>query len=93
MLPQNPAELVERVLSRFNLNGQDYVNLTGDSGKAAHLPTGKPVKLEELLSNHVEFQEPATRSQIRALATHTVCPPHVKELEDLLLDNIYKKKS
>lgn len=92
VLPQNPAELVERVLSRFNLNGQDFVNLTGDSGKAAHLPTGKPVKLEELLSNHVEFQEPATRSQIRALATHTVCPPHVKELEDLLLDNTYKQE-
>jgi cytochrome P450/NADPH-cytochrome P450 reductase len=40
----------------------------------------------------VEFQEPATRSQIRALATHTVCPPHVKELEDLLLDSTYKQE-
>lgn len=92
VLPQNPSELVERVLSRFNLKGQDYVNLTGDSGKAAHLPTGKPVKLEELLSNYVEFQEPATRSQIRALATYTVCPPHIKELEDLLLDSTYKQE-
>ncbi|MGG4266581.1 bifunctional cytochrome P450/NADPH--P450 reductase [Peribacillus simplex] len=92
VLPQNPSELVERVLSRFNLDGQDYVNLTGDSGKAAHLPTGKPIKLDELLSNHVEFQEPATRSQIRALATYTVCPPHVKELENLIEDSTYKRE-
>ena len=92
VLPQNPTKLVERVLRRFQLNGQDYVNLTGDSGKAAHLPTEKPVKLEELLSNYVEFQEPASRSQIRALATHTVCPPHVIELEALLVDSTYKQE-
>ncbi|MBK5481486.1 cytochrome P450 [Peribacillus sp. TH16] len=92
VLPQNPSELVERVLSRFNFNGQDYVKLTGDSGKAAHLPTEKPVKLQELLSNYVELQEPATRSQIRTLATHTVCPPHVKELEKLLEDSTYKQE-
>ncbi|MBN8192847.1 cytochrome P450 [Bacillus sp. NTK074B] len=91
VLPQNPSTLVERVLSRFNLNGQDNVQLTGDSGKAAHLPTEKPVKLHELLANYVEFQEPATRSQIRALAAHTVCPPHVVELEELLKDETYKE--
>ncbi|KIL51053.1 bifunctional cytochrome P450/NADPH--P450 reductase [Jeotgalibacillus campisalis] len=91
VLPQNPAELVERVLSRFALNGDDYVNLTGDSGKAAHLPTEQPVKLHELLANYVELQDPASRSQIRALAAHTVCPPHVKELEELLEDNTYKQ--
>ncbi|CAN7504298.1 bifunctional cytochrome P450/NADPH--P450 reductase [Rossellomorea sp. LjRoot5] len=91
VLPQNPSSLVERVLSRFNLNGQDFVTLTGDSGKAAHLPTEKPVKLFELLANYVEFQEPATRSQIRTLAAHTVCPPHVVELEELLKDEKYKE--
>ncbi|WP_034762320.1 bifunctional cytochrome P450/NADPH--P450 reductase [Rossellomorea vietnamensis] len=91
VLPQNPSSLVERVLSRFNLNGQDFVTLTGDSGKAAHLPTEKPVKLYELLANYVEFQEPATRSQIRTLAAHTVCPPHVVELEELLKDETYKE--
>ena len=90
ILPQNPPKLVDRVLSRFNLNGQEYVQLTGDAGKAAHLPTEKPVKLQELLSNYVEFQEPATRSQIRTLAAHTVCPPHVVELEELLNDETYK---
>ncbi|MGE7602674.1 bifunctional cytochrome P450/NADPH--P450 reductase [Peribacillus sp. NPDC097675] len=92
VLPQNPTELVKRVLRRFKLNSQDYVQLTGESGKAAHLPTEKPVKIEELLSNYVELQEPATRSQIRMLAAYTVCPPHVKELEDLLLDTTYKQE-
>ncbi|WP_044339845.1 bifunctional cytochrome P450/NADPH--P450 reductase [Rossellomorea aquimaris] len=92
VLPRNPGTLVERVLSRFNLNGEDYVQLTGDPGKAVHLPTGKPVNLKELLSNYVEFQEPATRSQIRSLAAHTVCPPHVVELEELLEDGTYKRE-
>ncbi|WP_299744594.1 bifunctional cytochrome P450/NADPH--P450 reductase [Rossellomorea sp. y25] len=92
VLPRNPGVLVERVLSRFNLNGEDYVQLTGDPGKAVHLPTEKPVNLKELLSNYVEFQEPATRSQIRALAAHTVCPPHVMELEALLGDETYKRE-
>ncbi|WP_282137131.1 bifunctional cytochrome P450/NADPH--P450 reductase [Rossellomorea aquimaris] len=92
VLPRNPSALVERVLSRFNLNGQDYVQLTGDPGKAVHLPTENPVNLKELLSNYVEFQEPATRSQIRALASHTVCPPHVLELEELLEDGTYKRE-
>lgn len=91
ILPQNSDEMVNRVLERFSLNGQDHVLLTGDSGKAAHLPTDKPVKLQELLSSYVELQEPATRSQIRALAAHTVCPPHVVELEQLLEDDTYKK--
>jgi cytochrome P450 / NADPH-cytochrome P450 reductase len=92
VLPRNPSSLVERVLSRFNLNGQDYVQLTGDPGKAVHLPTENPVNLKELLSNYVEFQEPATRSQIRALASHTVCPPHVLELEELLEAGTYKRE-
>ncbi|MGG1631716.1 bifunctional cytochrome P450/NADPH--P450 reductase [Rossellomorea sp. NRS-1567] len=92
VLPRNPSALVERVLSRFNLDGEDYVQLTGDTGKAVHLPTEKPVNLKELLSNYVEFQEPATRSQIRALAAHTVCPPHVIELEELLEDETYKRE-
>ncbi|RBP00896.1 bifunctional cytochrome P450/NADPH--P450 reductase [Rossellomorea aquimaris] len=92
VLPRNPSALVERVLSRFNLNGEDYVQLSGDTGKAVHLPTDKPVNLKELLSNYVEFQEPATRSQIRALAAHTVCPPHVIELEELLEDETYKRE-
>ncbi|MGX1194569.1 bifunctional cytochrome P450/NADPH--P450 reductase [Metabacillus sp. SLBN-84] len=90
VLPVNPDALVERVLSRFSLNGEDYVKLTGNLGKAVHLPAGIPVKLRELISHYAEFQEPATRSQIRALAAHTVCPPHVIELEKLLEDEMYK---
>ncbi|WP_347551838.1 cytochrome P450 [Pseudalkalibacillus hwajinpoensis] len=90
VLPQNNDELVERVLERFHLNGHDHVVLSGDSGKAAHLPTDKPVKLQDLLSSYVELQQPATRSQIRALAAHTVCPPHVTELEQMLENRTYK---
>ncbi|WP_377890463.1 bifunctional cytochrome P450/NADPH--P450 reductase [Alkalihalobacillus sp. R86527] len=92
ILPQNSDEMVNRVLERFSLRGHDHVLLTGDSGKAAHLPTDKPVKLQELLSSYVELQDPATRSQIRTLAAHTICPPHVTELEQLLEDSTYKSE-
>lgn len=92
VLPQNRDEMVDRVLERFSLKGEDHVLLTESSGKAAHLPTDKPVKLKELLSSYVELQEPATRSQIRALAKYTVCPPHVTELEQLLEDDTYKRE-
>ncbi|MGG4548596.1 cytochrome P450 [Rossellomorea marisflavi] len=90
VLPENPPELIERVLERFALNGDDYVQLNAESGTTSHLPSGMPVKISELLANHVEMQEPATRAQIRAVAATTVCPPHVVELEALLEDSTYR---
>jgi len=92
VLPENPPALIERVLERFALNGDDYVQLNRGSSTTSHLPSGMPVKISELLANHVEMQEPATRAQIRALAATTVCPPHVVELEALLEDTTYKNE-
>ncbi|MGV2805892.1 NADPH--cytochrome reductase, partial [Clostridium perfringens] len=49
-----------------------------------------PVRLDDLLSRSVELQEPATRAQIREMAASTVCPPHVKELQELLSEDTYQ---
>ena len=35
-------------------------------------------------------QEPATRAQIREMAAYTVCPPHAKELQELLAEATYQ---
>ncbi|MGI8314150.1 bifunctional cytochrome P450/NADPH--P450 reductase [Halobacillus mangrovi] len=92
VLPQNSDELVSRVLERFSLKGDDYVVLGEDAGKAAHLPTQQPIQLKELLMSYVELQEPATRRQLRELASSNPCPPHKKELEQWLEDNKYKQE-
>ncbi|MGP4076132.1 bifunctional cytochrome P450/NADPH--P450 reductase [Halobacillus sp. K22] len=90
VLPQNGTELVERVLRRFQLKGEEYVVLGEDTGKATHLPTSQPISLRELLTSYVELQEPATRSQLRDLAANNPCPPHKMELENFLDDETYK---
>ncbi|ALS74873.1 NADPH--cytochrome reductase [Planococcus rifietoensis] len=92
VLPENSKELVERVLTRFGLKGEEHVVLEGSSGRANHLPTGQPVQLEQLLASYVELQEPATRAQLRELAKSNPCPPHKQELEQLVEDETYKRE-
>ncbi|MBP1989915.1 bifunctional cytochrome P450/NADPH--P450 reductase [Paenibacillus eucommiae] len=90
VLPQNNQMLVDRVLRRFKLDGNDHLIIHATGRSAAHLPLGKPVSLADLLSHSVELQEPATRAQLRELAKSTVCPPHRQELESLLQEDTYK---
>ncbi len=92
VLPENSKELVERVLTRFGLKGEEHVVLEGSSGRANHLPTGQPVQLAQLLASYVELQEPATRAQLRELAKINPCPPHKAELEQLVEDETYKRE-
>lgn len=90
VLPRNPIELVERVLRRFGLNGNDHLILSGTGRSAAHLPLERPVSLYDLFRYSVELQEPVTRAQLRELAAFTTCPPHKRELEALLDEEVYK---
>ncbi|MBE5106005.1 cytochrome P450 [Bacillus thuringiensis] len=91
VIPRNYPGLVNRVLSRFQLTGSDYIRLTGDNNKLAHLPLHRTISINELLQ-FVELQEPITRSQLRVLATKTVCPPHQLEIEALLEKQAYKEQ-
>ncbi|WP_051217632.1 cytochrome P450 [Paenibacillus assamensis] len=90
VLPRNSKENIDRVLRRFRLQGDDQLVLTANGLEMSHLPMGQPVTIRDLLSHSVEMQEPATRAQIRELAAHTVCPPHQRELEALLEEDVYK---
>ncbi len=75
ILPKNSQELVQRVLSRFGLQSNHVIKMSG-SPHMAHLPMDRPIKVADLLSSYVEPQEPASRLQLRELASYTVCPPH-----------------
>ncbi|MBB3112501.1 cytochrome P450/NADPH-cytochrome P450 reductase [Paenibacillus phyllosphaerae] len=89
VLPTNSAANVDRVLRRFRLRGGERVVLSAGGGRQVHLPLEYPVDLRELLKHCVELQEPATRAQLRALASWTVCPPHKRELERMLEEETY----
>jgi cytochrome P450/NADPH-cytochrome P450 reductase len=91
ILPHNRKELIERVLRRFQLHSNDHLVLSATGRSVAHLPLGRPVRLDELLGHTVELQEAVSQSQLRELATFTVCPPHKKELEALLEEEAYKE--
>lgn len=90
VFPLNRKELVERVLKRFELNGDDQVILKASRLSTAHLPLDRPLKLYDLLSRNVELQGAATRVQIRELVALTACSPHRRELRTLLEDTAYK---
>lgn len=90
VLPVNPVTLVQRVLRRFKLDAGAHLILSAEGRSGAHLPTGIPVRLDDLLFRSVELQEPATRAQIREMAAYTVCPPHAKELQELLAEATYQ---
>ncbi|MUL34451.1 bifunctional cytochrome P450/NADPH--P450 reductase [Priestia megaterium] len=92
VLPSNSKEIVNRILQRYGLKGNDQVILAVNGSNTAHLPLGYPVSLFELLSHTVEVQEAATPIQIRELAAFTVCPPHKRELEALLEGGTYKEQ-
>lgn len=91
VFPINSDNLVERVISRFDLNGSDHVVLRTTGNRSSHLPLHRPVLIHDLLSRCVELQEPVTRAQIRELAALTVCPPHRIELEALLEAEVYRR--
>ncbi|MFD2700321.1 bifunctional cytochrome P450/NADPH--P450 reductase [Paenibacillus shunpengii] len=92
VLAQNSEQQVSRVLKRFGLAGSSHLVLHAEGRSSAHLPVGSTVRLDDLLTHSVELQAPATRAQLRELASHTVCPPHAKELNALLEDELYQNE-
>ncbi|WP_353855639.1 bifunctional cytochrome P450/NADPH--P450 reductase [Bacillus sp. Bos-x628] len=82
ILPKNSDALVHRVIKRFKLDPAQHIKLSSEK-EMSHLPLDQAIQISDLLASHVELQEPATRTQLRELAKHTVCPPHRIELEQM----------
>lgn len=58
ILPRNPLELVKRALRALGLKEDDVLEL--HSSASTPLPTGVPLLAKDLLSHHLDLNQPAT---------------------------------
>lgn len=82
VLARNPASTVARVLRRFGLAHETRVHISNASA-VFDLPQGQAIGCGELLEGYVELSQPASPSQVAALAAATRCPPERLALEGL----------
>ncbi|MFR9788136.1 cytochrome P450 [Streptomyces sp. MB22_4] len=71
---KNELALVERALRRLGVDYDQVLRLDQPGGGRTHLPVGVPVTAGILLTEFLELQDVATRSQIQTLAEYTQCP-------------------
>ncbi|KAL2787821.1 cytochrome P450 [Aspergillus keveii] len=81
ILPINPSEMVQRVLSLFHVGSDSIIHVT--SRTASGLPTDTPISAHDLLSGYVELNQVATPSGLRALGARSTSQRTTKDLEDL----------
>jgi cytochrome P450/NADPH-cytochrome P450 reductase len=60
ILPVNPPEMIQRVLSLFQVGSDSIIHVT--SRTASGLPTDTPISAHDLLSGYVELSQVATPS-------------------------------
>ncbi|WP_331743442.1 cytochrome P450 (plasmid) [Streptomyces sp. NBC_01136] len=71
---KNEPALVGRALARLGVDRDQVLRLDQPAGGRTHLPVGTPVPAGLLLTEFLELQDVATRTQVRILAEHTECP-------------------
>jgi cytochrome P450 / NADPH-cytochrome P450 reductase len=87
VIPHNGAALVNRVMARFGFEPGTHVRLRRTTNRKSFLPTDRAISVTQLLSDYVELQDVATRSQIQTLIEYTECPPHRIQLQALAQDD------
>ncbi|MBS7541218.1 bifunctional cytochrome P450/NADPH--P450 reductase [Ancylobacter lacus] len=89
VFPCNPPALVAAAAERCGLDAEASVILTA-LGPAAEngggLPFGVPVRVGELLAEHVDLAGPVTRRDLRAWARAARCPPDREQIAQWLED-------
>ncbi|MFF3405213.1 bifunctional cytochrome P450/NADPH--P450 reductase [Streptomyces sp. NPDC002742] len=83
---KNEPALVDRALARLGVDRDQVLRLDQPAGGRSHLPVGTPVTAGLLLTEFLELQDPATRSQIQTLAENTQCPWTRPQLEAYTAD-------
>ncbi|KAJ5530795.1 NADPH-cytochrome p450 reductase FAD-binding alpha-helical domain-3 [Penicillium freii] len=78
ILPVNPPSTVLRALARFNL-ASDHI-ITFESSNALDLPQATPVSAAELFGSYLELSQPATRNNLKSLASTTPSDEDKQEL-------------
>ncbi|MFC5144814.1 cytochrome P450 [Streptomyces aureoversilis] len=98
VLPENDPALVERAITALGLAPDAVLGIrarqtgrsgsSGSSGSSARssrsgLHLDRPVTVRELLTHHVELQQPLTAEQVARLADLNPCPPEQAALRQL----------
>lgn len=68
VLPQNDPQIVQKVLSRFNITGDTLLMITSRSGRSSSLPLNKPITAWDLFASYLELTHTATPRSIEILA-------------------------
>ncbi|MFF5279770.1 cytochrome P450 [Streptomyces sp. NPDC000133] len=71
---KNEPVLVNPALTRLGVDRDQVLRLDQPAGGRTHLPVGTAVTAGLLLTEFLELQDVATRTQVRILAEHTECP-------------------
>ncbi len=87
VIPHNGDALVKRVAARFGFERDVFIRLKPTTNRKSFLPVNQTISVFRLLSDYVELQDVATRSQIETLARFTECPPEKIQLQALLGDD------
>lgn len=80
---RNRPELVERALTRLDLDGAQQLRVDGQGGRFRHLPLGQTVTVRQLLTDFVELSDPLPRRALAIVAQHTRCPNTKRLLAEL----------
>ncbi|WP_405059298.1 cytochrome P450 [Kribbella sp. NBC_01505] len=83
VVPDNPADLVDRVAARFGLDLDLVVAVSARHKTRRALPVDRPVTIRQLLTHFTELQNPATAAQVAILAESNPCPPERDALQAL----------
>ncbi|KKA26480.1 hypothetical protein TD95_005311 [Thielaviopsis punctulata] len=87
VLPHNPQQNVGRAVRRFGLNADAYMTISGET--RTHLPVGKEVPIQTVLSAYVELAQPATKRNILGLAEASKSPEDAATLTELASEEKY----
>lgn len=80
---RNRAELVERALTRLDLDGAQQLRVDGQGGRFKHLPLGQTVTVRQLLTDFIELGDALPRRALAIVAQHTRCPNTKQLLAEL----------
>ena len=67
--------MVKRVAARFGFDRDAYIRLRRLTNRKTFLPVDQTISVYQLISDYVELQDVATRSQMQTLLAYTECPP------------------
>ena len=80
VIGRNNERQIQRILTRFGFEQDTKVRLHRSDTRKTNLPIDEPIRVFDLLSDYVELQDVATRTQIKVMAEHTQCPPDKRKL-------------